>query len=101
MKYNRNVYQALMMISQFGINMLVPIFICSFIGMFLDWKFGTSFWTVFLFFGGALAGFTNVFRFAKRIYETPAVTRKRSTKKQDDGKEESGKLEEKNRSHIV
>lgn len=88
MKYNRNVYQALMMISQFGINMLVPIFICSFAGMFLDWKFETSFWTVVLFFVGAMAGFTNVFRFAKKIYETPAVTRRRSTKRQDDKKEE-------------
>lgn len=88
MKYNRNVYQALMMISQFGINMLVPIFICSFAGIFLDWKFETSFWTVLLFFVGALAGFRNVFRFARKIYETPAVTRRRSTKRQDDRKEE-------------
>lgn len=88
MKYNKNVYRALMMISQFGINMLVPIFICSFAGMFLDWKFETSFWTVVLFFVGALAGFTNVFRFAKKIYETPAVTRRRSTKRQSDEKEE-------------
>lgn len=88
MKYNRNVYQALMMISQFGINMLVPIFICSFVGIFLDWKFETSFWTVLLFFVGALAGFRNVFRFARKIYETPAVTRRRSTKRQDDRKEE-------------
>ncbi len=88
MKYNRNVYQALMMISQFGINMLVPIFICSFAGIFLDWKFGTSFWTVILFFVGALAGFTNVYRFAKKIYETPAVTRRRSTRRPDDKKEE-------------
>ena len=87
MKHNRNVYQALMMISQFGINMLVPIFICSFVGMFLDRNFETSFWTVVLFFVGALAGFTNVFRFAKKIYETPAVTRRRSTKKQSDEKE--------------
>ncbi|MBD5477094.1 MAG: AtpZ/AtpI family protein [Lachnospiraceae bacterium] len=77
-----------MMISQFGINMLVPIFICSFAGMFLDWKFETSFWTVVLFFVGAMAGFTNVFRFARKIYETPAVTRRRSTKRQDDKKEE-------------
>ena len=77
-----------MMISQFGINMLVPIFICSFAGMFLDWKFETSFWTVVLFFVGAMAGFTNVFRFAKKIYDTPAVTRRRSTKRQDDKKEE-------------
>lgn len=94
MKYNKNVYQALMMISQFGINMLVPIFVCSFVGMFLDWKFGTSFWMVVLFFVGALAGFTNVFRFAKRIYETPAATRRRSTKKQSDKKEKSAYEEE-------
>ena len=76
-KYNRNVYQALTMITQFGINMLVPIFLCSFAGMFLDKKLGTSFWMIVLFFVGTLAGFTNVFRFAKRIYETPAVTRRR------------------------
>lgn len=79
-KYNRNVYQALTMITQFGINMLVPIFLCSFAGMFLDRKFGTSFWMILLFFVGTLAGFTNVFRFARRIYETPAVTRRRSTR---------------------
>lgn len=94
-KNNKKVYQALMMISQFGINMLVPIFICSFAGMFLDRKLGTSFWTVVLFFVGALGGFTNVFRFAKRIYETPAVTRRRSTKRQSD-KEEKSENEEKN-----
>lgn len=67
------------MITQFGINMLVPIFLCSFVGMFLDRKFDNSIWTVILFFVGALAGFTNVFRFAKKIYETPAVTRRRGT----------------------
>ena len=87
-KQNKKVYQALMMISQFGINMLVPIFICSFAGMFLDRKLGTSYWTIVLFFVGALAGFTNVFRVAKKIYETPAVTRRRSTKRQVDEKEE-------------
>lgn len=86
-KHNRNVYQALMMISQFGINMLVPIFICSFVGMFLDLKLGTSFWVVVFFFAGALAGFTNVFRFAKKIYEAPVATRRRSTKKQSGEKE--------------
>ncbi len=83
MKYNRNVYQALIMITQFGINMLVPIFLCSFAGMFIDYKLGTSVWTVVLFFVGALAGFTNVFRFARKIYETPAVTRRRRTDKKD------------------
>ncbi len=94
MKYNKNVYHALMMISQFGINMLVPIFICSFAGMFLDREFGTSYWTVALFFVGALAGFTNVFRFAKKIYETPAQTRRRAVGKRGGAREKSAYEEE-------
>ena len=67
-KYGKSVYHALTMISQFGINMLVPIFLCSFLGIYLDRKFGTSFWMVVLFFIGAMAGFRNVYIFAKRIY---------------------------------
>ena len=93
-KYNRNVYHALMMISQFGINMLVPIFLCSFIGLAIDRRFGTSFWVVIMFFIGAFAGFTNVFKFAKKIYETPAQTRKRRTNVQEVDKN-GEKLEEK------
>lgn len=79
LRYNKTVWQALTMITQFGINMLVPIFLCSFAGMYLDRWLGTSVWMVALFFVGALAGFTNVFRFARRIYQTPAKTRRRST----------------------
>ena len=93
-KYNRNVYQALTMITQFGINMLVPIFLCSFAGMFLDKKLGTSFWMIVLFFVGTLAGFTNVFRFAKRIYETPAMTRRRSTASVRDSGESAADLQQ-------
>lgn len=86
-KYNRNVYQSLMMITQFGINMLVPIFLCTFMGIEIDRYFETEVWAVILFFVGALAGFTNVFRFAKKIYEKPAVTRRRSTKKTEQSEE--------------
>ena len=69
MKFNRSVYQALTMIGQFGINMLVPVFICSFLGMFLDKRFGTNFWVIVLFFVGAIAGAYNVFRFGKQIFQ--------------------------------
>lgn len=90
-KYHKTVYQALMMITQFGVNMLVPIFLCSFAGMFLDRKLGTNVWMVALFFVGALAGFTNVFRFARKIYETPARTRRRSTQKKEEMEENEKK----------
>lgn len=68
MKYNRSVYQALTMIGQFGINMLVPVFLCSFLGIFLDKKLGTGFMVILLFFVGAVAGGYNVYRFSRRVF---------------------------------
>ncbi|MBQ8597946.1 MAG: AtpZ/AtpI family protein [Lachnospiraceae bacterium] len=91
MKFNRNVYQALSLIGQFGINMLVPVFICSFVGIFLDKKFGTSFCVVILFFVGALAGGMNVFRFAGKILckdsEQSAYLHGSRRSKKDEGKD--------------
>ncbi len=55
------------MITQFGLNMLVPMFMCFFAGRYLDKHFGTAWITVVLFFVGALAGFTNVYRLSKRF----------------------------------
>jgi F0F1-type ATP synthase assembly protein I len=49
--------------------MLVPIFLCSFAGLYIDSKAGTAFWFVLLFFVGALAGFRNIFILARKIYE--------------------------------
>lgn len=69
MKYNKSVFQSLTLISQFGITMLVPIFLCSLVGWYIDEKIGTSYWFVVLFFVGALAGFRNIFILAKKIYQ--------------------------------
>lgn len=68
-KYDKNVYRSLVLISQFGINMLVPICMMCVLGVWLDRKFGTSFWTILLFFVGAIAGGQNVYRMAKKVYE--------------------------------
>ena len=86
MKYKKTVYQALATISQFGISMLVPIFLCSFAGIFLDKKLGTSYFMVILFFVGALAGLRNVFLLARKIYEeeegrSPYVRKRRKNSK--------------------
>lgn len=60
MKDNRRVIRALSMISQVGISMLVPIFLCSMLGMFLEKKLG---WPAFIpmFILGSLAGMRNVY----------------------------------------
>ena len=69
MRHDKSVIRALMMIFQFGLNILVPIVLCSLAGIFIDRKLGTSFMTIVLFFAGALAGFTNIYRMAKKIYD--------------------------------
>ena len=80
MKYSKNVYRSLAMITQFGINMVVPIFLCTFIGIFLDKKLGTSFLMVLFFFIGAVAGFRNIWIFARKIYTKSEPTRKSRTR---------------------
>ena len=77
MKYDKSVFRALAQITQFSINMLVHIFLCSFLGMYIDKKAGTSCWVVILFFAGALAGFRNVYIFAKQIYSKNSDRRHR------------------------
>lgn len=65
---DNSVVQALAMVMQFGINMLVPICLMSALGIWLDRKYGTSFWMIVLFIVGAAAGAQNVYRMAKQIY---------------------------------
>lgn len=67
-KVEKSVFRSLTLISQFGINMIVPVVMCMFIGIFLDNKLGTGYWAVILFFVGALAGFNSVYKMAKKIY---------------------------------
>ena len=69
MKNKRSVFQAFTMVMQFGLNMLVPILMCTMLCVWLDRKFDMPIITVPLFIIGALAGFRNIFVMAKRIYQ--------------------------------
>ena len=60
--YDRQVFRAITLIMQFGINM-------SAAGIWLDKHFGTDFWMILLFCMGAVAGGQNVYRMARTIYE--------------------------------
>lgn len=67
MRKKKNSFRSLTTITQFGIHMIVPIFMCSFFGMYLDRKLGTSFFMILLFFLGAIAGFRNIYILAMKI----------------------------------
>ena len=65
MKINKSVYTTFALISQLGISMIVPIFLCIFIGVRLDEKFGWE-TTIPLILVGVLAGVRNVYVLAKQ-----------------------------------
>lgn len=79
--YDRSVYQSLVLVSQFGINMLVPIAMMTALGIYLDGKLETRWITVVFFFVGAVAGGQNVFRMAKRVYDKQKDSGSSETKK--------------------
>ena len=68
MGYKKSVYKSLAMISQVGIAMLVPIFLCCLLGIFLKEQFSISAF-IPLFFLGALAGMRNVYVMLSAIYK--------------------------------
>ena len=70
MKNNRKVFQAFTLILQFGLNMMVPIAMCTALGIWINDKYDMPWVIVVLFFVGALAGFTSIFKMAKPLMES-------------------------------
>lgn len=68
-KHKKSVLQSLVLVTQFGISMLVPILLCTLLGVWIGGKFNIPIITVPLFVIGALAGFRNVYIMAKKTYE--------------------------------
>ena len=66
---NKQIFDALIMVFQFGINMIVPIFICTLLGVWIGKKTGMDWITVPLFFLGALVGANNIYRMAKKLMD--------------------------------
>lgn len=81
-KKNREIVQSFAMVSQFGINMLVPIFACTLFGAWLGERVHVSWLAIPFFAVGALAGMRNVFLFARRIYQPED---KKEEKREDSG----------------
>lgn len=69
MKNDRGVYRILAAFSQFTVQLLVPIFMCSFVGYWIDQKCNTSWVFILFFFVGALAGMRNLFVLASKLYD--------------------------------
>ena len=65
-KESNEVANALVLIVQIGVTMLVPILLCAIGGAWLDHKLGTRWISVLGVILGAIAGFQNVYRLVKK-----------------------------------
>lgn len=70
MKYKRSVYRTFALITQLGLTMLAPIFLCVFLGVYLEDKFSLPVFVPLLILG-ILAGGRNTYILAKRANEDP------------------------------
>ena len=68
MRHKKKVFTTLALISQLGISMVVPIFLCTFVGMKLDERFGWSV-TIPLIILGILAGARNVYGLVRQAQD--------------------------------
>lgn len=75
MKNTKNVYETFVLIMQFGINMIVPIFLCTLFGVWLASKTGWKILVVLFFLAGALAGMRNCYIVVRRIIEREKKSR--------------------------
>jgi len=82
-KDRKMVRQALVMVFEFSINMIVPIILCTFIGIWLGEKLDKNWIVVPLFFVGALAGYTNIFKLAKKFIKDSDAKKENDVKKDE------------------
>ncbi|MBE5939476.1 MAG: AtpZ/AtpI family protein [Lachnospiraceae bacterium] len=62
----KSVFRSLSLITQLGVSVMVPTFLCLAVGLFIDSKFSTWF-SVPLLFLGLLAGGRNAYVLAKGV----------------------------------
>lgn len=82
----------IVLITQLGINVLVPTFVLLLLGMWLDSCFGTSFWAIILLILGILGG-------AKSAYDVAMNSIKRDERQQESIEDLVKKYDKKNKIH--
>ena len=76
----RELTESFSMVLQFGLNMIVPIVMCIALGVWIGDKYDMDWIVIPLFFVGALAGYTSIFKMVKKYLKK---IDKRTKKEQD------------------
>ena len=84
MKDKHGIGQAIVMITQLSINMLVPVFMCLFIGIWLDKQLGTGWLTLVFLILGIMASISSMFITLKTLLKGEREKKDEAFKKQLD-----------------
>ena len=79
MSHRKEVVRSFMLVSHLGMTVMVPIFMCVIIGIFIDNRFGTS-TLVWLLFLGIAAGMRNAYILIKGVLEENVKEREMAEK---------------------
>ena len=80
-KDRRKVQTALVMVYEFSINMLVPIVMCTLVGVWLGRKWDMNWIVIPFFFLGAIAGYNNIYKTVRKI-----IGKKKDSQKEEEQK---------------
>lgn len=86
MSYRKEVFRSLSMVTQLGVSVIVPVFMCIFIGVMIDKHFDTSTLLIFLILGIG-AGMRNAYIMATKVMKENVMDKEAADKKK---KEERG-----------
>ena len=75
------ITESFSMVLQFGINMLVPIGMCVALGIWLGEQYDMDWVVIPLFFVGALAGYTSIFKMIKKFLKNKDAKKVDNVKK--------------------
>lgn len=64
----RSIFYAISLVSQIGISMMVPIFLCVFIALWLSREFDKDYIVIIGVFLGVVVAFRNVFYLTRKMY---------------------------------
>lgn len=76
----REITESFSMVLQFGLNMIIPIAMCIAVGVWIGDKYDMDWIVIPLFFVGALAGYTSIFKMVRQYLKK---LNKRTKKEQD------------------
>lgn len=65
---DKRVFKSFTMVTQISLSMMVPIFLCIFLGYTLDQKFNTNYWFLIFMGLGFITSFRNVYYLTKAFY---------------------------------